>query len=142
MKSIVSILIALFLLLPGCGKKGPPVPPRQSPVPSVSDLKYSIDGSILTLTWTIPKEKEGKKAAFDGFILYRYKSPITNSPCKNCPKLFHQVADIKINNFGNGIKNMKHRDEVEKGFAYTYKVILYTKNGVSGADSNYVNFNY
>lgn len=142
MKSIVSILIALFLLLPGCGKKGPPVPPRQSPVPSVSDLKYSIDGSILTLTWTIPKEKEGKKTAFDGFILYRYKSPITNSPCKNCPKLFHKVADIKIDTFGNGIKNMKHRDEVEKGFAYTYKVILYTKNGVSGADSNYVNFNY
>jgi len=142
LKSIVSILIALFLLLPGCGKKGPPVPPRQSPVPSVSDLKYRIDGSLLTLTWTIPKEKEGEKTAFDGFILYRYKSPISNSPCKNCPKLFHKVADIKIDTFGNGIKNMKHRDEVEKGFAYTYKVILYTKNGASGVDSNYVIFNY
>jgi len=142
LKNLVSILIALFILLPGCGKKGPPVPPRQSPVPSVSDLKYSIDGSILTLTWTIPKEKEGDKTVFDGFIVYRYKSPITNSPCKNCPKLFHKVADITIDTFGNGVKNIKYRDEVEKGFAYTYKVILYTKNGESGADSNYVNFNY
>ena len=142
MKSLVSILIALFILLPGCGKKAPPVPPRQKPVPSVSDLKYSIDGSILTLTWTIPKEKEGDKTAFDGFIVYRYKSPITNSPCKNCPKLFHKVADITFNAFGNEVKNIKYRDEVEKGFAYTYKVILYTKNGVSGADSNYVDFNY
>jgi len=146
LKSLVSILIALFILLPGCGKKGPPVPPRQKPIPSVSDLKYSIDGSILTLTWTIPKEKENLKTAFNGFIVYRYKRPISDSPCKNCPKLFQQVADIPTENTidapGYEDKNIEYREEIQKGFVYTYKVVLYTKNGVSSADSNHVDFNY
>jgi len=146
LKSLVSILIALFILLPGCGKKGPPVPPRQKPIPSVSDLKYSIDGNILTLTWTIPKEKENLKTAFNGFIVYRYKRPISDSPCKNCPKIFQQVADIPTENTidapGYEDKNIEYRKEIEKGFVYTYKVVLYTKNGVSSADSNYVDFNY
>ena len=146
MKGLISILIAVVFLLPGCGKKGPPVPPRQKPIPPVSDLKYSIDGNILILTWTIPKEKENLKTVFNGFIVYRYKRPISDSPCKNCPKLFQQVADIPteitIDASGNEDKNIEYREEIEKGFVYTYKVVLYTKNGVSSADSNYVDFNY
>ncbi len=146
LKSLISILIAVVFVLPGCGKKGPPVPPRQKPIPSVSDLKYSIDGNKLTLTWMIPKEKENLKTAFDGFIVYRHKRPISDSQCKNCPKLFQQVADIPadITNDAPGYenKNIEHREEIEKGFVYTYKVVLYTKNGVFSADSNYVDFNY
>ncbi len=150
LKSLVSILIAVVFVLPGCGKKGPPVPPRQKPVPSVSDLEYSIDGNMLTLTWTIPTEKENLKTAFDGFIVYRYKRPISNSPCKNCPKVFQQVADlpidittnIKMDASSHEDKDIEYREEIEKGFVYTYKVVLYTKNGMSSADSNYVDLNY
>jgi hypothetical protein len=39
-------------------------------------------------------------------------------------------------------KNIEYREEIEKGFVYTYKVVLYAKNGVAGADSNYVEFNF
>jgi len=126
--------------LPGCGKKAPPIPPRQKPVPAVSDLKHSIDGDMLTLTWTIPKGKE--KTAPDGFIVYRYKRPISDSPCKNCPKLFQRVSEIPIDGPGYENKNIEYREEIEKGFVYTYKVVLYTKSGVSSADSNYVDFSF
>jgi len=146
LKSLVSILIAVVFLLPGCGKKGPPAPPQQKPVPAVSDLKYSIDGNILTLTWTIPKEKEKAKTALNGFIVYRSKRPISDSPCKNCPKLFQKMSDIPadITNAatGNENKNIEYREEIEKGFVYTYKVVLYTKSGAQSRDSNYINFNF
>ena len=146
MKSLIPLIIILVFLLPGCGKKAPPIHPRQKPVPAVSDLKYSIDGDILTLTWTIPKGKEKAKTAPDGFIVYRSKRPISDSPCKNCPKLFQKVsdipADIKIDAPGYENKNIEYREEIEKGFVYTYKVVLYTKSGVAGADSNYIEFNF
>jgi len=146
LKSLIPAIIILVFLLPGCGKKGPPVPPRHKPVPAVSDLKYGIDGNILTLTWTIPKEKEKAKSVFSGFIVYRSKRPISDSDCKNCPKLFQKVsdipADIKIDAPGYENKNIEYREEIEKGFVYTYKVVLYAKSGVSSADSNYVDFSF
>jgi predicted small lipoprotein YifL len=146
MKNIVPILIAVVFLLPGCGKKGPPIPPRQKPIPAVSDLKYIIDDDILTLTWTIPREKDRAKTAFNGFIVYRSKRPNSDSTCKNCPKLFQKVSDIPadITTDATGYKDKKieYREEIEKGFVYTYKVVLYTKSGVFGTDSNHVDFNY
>ena len=142
MKSLILILFAVVFLLPGCGKKGLPVPPRQKPVPTVSDLTYGIVGVILTLNWTIPKENEKVKTGLDGFMVYRYKRSVSDSACKNCPKLFQKVSDIPVNAPGNENKNIEYREEIEKGFLYTYKVVLYTKNGVSSADSNYVDFSF
>ena len=146
MKSLIPAIIILIFLLPGCGKKGPPVPPSQKPVPAVSDLKYSIDGDILTLTWAIPTGTEKEKTIFDGFIVYRYKRPISDSPCKNCPKLFQKVSDIPVDTTndapGYGNKNIEYREEIVKGFVYTYKVVLYTKSGAQSGDSNYINFNF
>ncbi len=150
MKLLIPIIIILFILLPGCGKKAPPIPPRQKPVPAVSDLKYNIDGEILILTWTTPKEKEKAKTAPDGFIVYRYKRSISDSPCKNCPKLFQKMSDIPvditadntIDTPGYENKNIEYREEIEKGFVYTYKVVLYTKSGAQSRDSNYINFNF
>ena len=74
--------------------------------------------------------------------MYRYKRSISDSPCKNCPKLFKRVSDITNDSPGYGNKNIEYREEIEKGFVYTYKVVLYTKSGVAGADSNHVEFNY
>ena len=146
MKNLIPAAIILVFLFPGCGKKGPPVPPRYKPVPAVSDLKYSIDGNILTLTWTIPKEKEKEKSAFSGFIVYRSKRPISDSDCKNCPKLFQKVsdipADIRIDGLGYENNNIEYREEIERGFVYTYKVVLYTKSGAQSRDSNNINFNF
>ena len=139
-------MIIIAFLLSGCGKKGPPIPPGRKPVPAVSDLKYSIDENILTLAWTIPGEKEIEKTAFNGFIVYRYKRPFSDSLCKKCPKLFQEVsnipADIKIDKPGYENKNFKYCEKIEKGYVYTYKVVLCTKDGVQSRDSNYISFNF
>jgi len=38
-KSLIPIIIILVFLLPGCGKKAPPISPRQKPVPAVGYYK-------------------------------------------------------------------------------------------------------
>ena len=142
MKELISVLIIFLFLLPGCGKKGPPAVLRQEQPPAIDDLRFSLNQDILTLTWTIPKGTEKLKSTSAGFIVYRSKRPISDSDCKNCPKLFMQMADIPINAPGFEKKNIEYSEEIEKGFIYTYKVVLYTKSGVSSADFNYIEFNY
>jgi len=64
-KTFSTILFLQFLILIcfafsffGCGKKGPPVPPRQITPPTVKNLIGDIEGDSLTLTWAIPPQKE------------------------------------------------------------------------------------
>ncbi len=51
-------------------------------------------------------------------------------------------ADIANDAPGYETKNIEYREEVEKGFEYTYKVVLYTKSGAQSRDSNYISFNF
>ncbi|MBW2003427.1 MAG: hypothetical protein JRI72_02275 [Deltaproteobacteria bacterium] len=89
-----SILITFALLVLGCGKKAPPVPPREKKPPAVNDLSTSIDGDTLKLTWTIPKEKGRIMPDLSGFIVYRSKMLLPDSDCEVCPVPFKRVADI------------------------------------------------
>jgi hypothetical protein len=38
--------------------------------------------------------------------------------------------------------SIKYSEVLEKGYRYIYKVVIYTKNGVTGKDSNMVDFTY
>ncbi len=60
-----SILIALLLvlLLPACGKEGPPLPPFILIPEPVKDLKAVQSGYTLTLTWTNPAKNIDGSAA-------------------------------------------------------------------------------
>ena len=92
-----SILIIFVLLVVGCGKKAPPVPPRQAKPPTVNDLRASIDGGgTLKLPWIIPRKKGTMMPSLSGFIVYRSKMLHSGSHCKNSPVLFKRVADILI----------------------------------------------
>ena len=51
-------------------------------------------------------------------------------------------ADNTIEAPGYENKNIEYREEIEKGFVYTYKVVLYVKSGAQSRDSNYLEFNY
>jgi len=139
-----SILITFVLLVLGCGKKAPPVPPREKKPPAVNDLSTSIDGDTLKLTWAIPKEKGRIISDLSGFIVYRSKMLLSDSDCKVCPAPFKRVADIPIE--AKGSKYMKkgnstYTETLEKGYRYVYKVIVYRK-GITSSDSNYVNLIY
>ena len=144
---IVQILIigVFSIFLFGCGKKAPPKPPLHEVLPIVNDLSYSIDGDELKLTWTVPKVKQKVKSGPSGFVIYRSKKLFSESECLNCPVLFKRIADIpiKVNDSGNLKKNIITYNEIlEKGCRYIYKVTVYADNGVTGDDSNQIDFVY
>ena len=133
----ILIIVAFSIFLSGCGKKAPPKPPRQEEPPVVDDLSYSLDEDRLNLTWSFPKEKSG----LGGFYVFRSKNLLSESDCKNCPKIFKRVADIALEHMGNsGKDSIKYAEALEKGYRYIYKVVIYTKNGVTGKDSNIIDF--
>src|SRR3989449_4290575 len=57
------IVILLFLLLPGCGKEAPPLPPFIRIPEAVKDLKVVQSGYTLVLTWTNPAKNIDGSAA-------------------------------------------------------------------------------
>ena len=139
-----SILIIFALFFSSCGKKAPPVPPRQVKLPAINDLSASIDGDTLKLTWATPKEKGKIISGLSGFIVYRSKMLLSDSDCKNCPVLFKRVADIPIKVKGSGYMKkgiITYPESLEKGYRYIYKVIVYGK-GITSSDSNYVDLIY
>ncbi|MBW2010788.1 MAG: hypothetical protein JRI32_03835 [Deltaproteobacteria bacterium] len=107
-----AILILCPFLFIACGKKAPPVVPRQVQPRAVKDLSYRLDGDTLKLTWTLPKGDEKNPPSLTTFILYQSKRSIAEKEC------------------------------LEKGFRYIYKVIALAQNGRTSDDSNYIRLNY
>lgn len=141
----VSVLMMLFLSLLGCGKKAPPRAPGQLPLPVVKDLKITIGRDMLWLTWTIPVAEDKKESEFTGFSVYRSKTAILKSDCKNCPIRFKRVDQIKVE--AKPINDpyrstMTYEEPLEKGFRYIYKVIGHSEDGRASGDSNLVDFKY
>ena len=141
MKLKFSILIAVIILLCGCGRKALPVPPGQKPPPTVNDLNSSIEGDVLRLTWTVPEANKRIVSNLDGFVVYRSKKMISESDCKKCPVLFKRIADIPIEEKDVN-KKMTYKETLAKDYRYIYKVTVYTNTGASGKDSNYIEFDH
>lgn len=140
----LSILSIFVLFVSGCGKKAPPVPPHQKKSHAVNDLHANIDGDMLKLTWTIPREKGEIMPRLSDFIVYRSKMLHSDSDCKNCPVLFKRVANIPIEVRASGYMKkdtITFPKSLEKGYRYIYKVIVYRK-GITSSDSNYVDLIY
>ena len=137
--AIFSILLCIVVF--GCGRKAPPVPPGQVRPPVVDDLSSSIDEDMLELAWTIPDEKGKIASDLGGFIVYKSKTSLSESACKECPVLFKRTADIPIEEKDIN-KKIIYRENLEKGYRYIYKVTVYANTGVSGKDSNQIDFIY
>jgi predicted small lipoprotein YifL len=137
------LIITIVLLVSGCGKKGPPVPPRYEIPPPVSDLSWEINEQTLTLSWSVPQA--ASPIRLTGFKVYRSQKRLSLLDCPDCPEMFKPVADILIKTpvKEDQVPERKtYTEAIEDGFRYEYKVVGYTENGVSSPDSNIVGFDY
>lgn len=146
-KRLATVLAVFILvaLLAGCGKKGPPVPPRRYRPPAVSDLDYRLDGRTLTLTWSLPADAGDKPAAADGCIVYQARQPQSDTACPGCPQPFARVADLPVEAKTPARQQprfMQYAGELDRGFVYTFKVVCYTHDGGPGDGSNLVNVEF
>ena len=137
------ILAGIFLLLGmgylGCGIKGPPVPPRQLPVPVVADLAYQVSDQTVRLTWRLPGPLAHKQATHAAFGVYRYRTALAEPACDGCPQVFENVATVPY------VPTDTHRyatdAPLDPGYRYVFKVRLET-DGQAGPDSNRVQFDH
>ncbi len=139
---LIAAVIGISLFLPGCGKKGPPVPPRQIALPAVNDLVSVLEDDKVILMWTVPEIKEKKGPFITGFVVHKAKNPVQESECKNCPVKYKTVAEIMAGSKGKSGK-MEYVGQLKKGFKYFFKVTAFSEGTASGSrDSNIVEFIY
>jgi hypothetical protein len=146
MAALVLVLAGSSLLWIGCGKKGPPRPPRQPLPPAVKDLDYVVHNTIVQLSWTVPGKEESRNAAPPAAVkVFRSRMSAEDASCENCPIRFAVSADIPVykqrSDKSKPIR-MSYSEFVETGYHYVYKVTVFDENGIGGKDSNIVRFDH
>ncbi|MBU4010432.1 MAG: hypothetical protein KJ882_06670 [Proteobacteria bacterium] len=132
----------VLLSVSSCGRKGPPVAPRQVAVPAVNDLESIIEINNVILTWTVPKTKEKESPPITGFVIHQAKYSVSEDFCENCPINYKPVAEVAADFNGNDRK-IKYIKQLDKGFKYFFKVTAFSKNMTSESrDSNIIKFDY
>ena len=134
----VAFAVALMVWIGahGCGIKTAPVAPRQLPPPGVLDLTAGVTNDTVVLTWSLPAAEADVSSKPSGFIVYRARIPVSDTACPTCPKMFERAADVPVRWRDTGVYS--YTEELTAGFIYTFKVNSYSKNGLSGEDSNEV----
>jgi hypothetical protein len=128
-----------------CGRKGPPVAPRQIPPPAVADLAGHLQEDHLVLTWSLAADAAQRDPEPAGFNLYRARRALSEAACDNCPKIFEASARIAFAPADTSVAGKLHwRYEVplEKGFHYIFKLRTVLADGQEGPDSNLVELDH
>jgi predicted small lipoprotein YifL len=146
MAALLLVLAGSSLFWIGCGKKGPPRPPRRPLPPAVKDLEYTVHNDIVELNWTVPGKAESRNAAPPATVkVFRSRMSAEDASCENCPIRFAVSGDIPIHKQRSEKFEpirMSYTEFVETGYHYVYKVAVFDENGIGGKDSNIVRFDH
>lgn len=119
-------LLAGPLLLAGCGKKTPPVPPESAVPAQISDLTGELDPHGITLYWSWPRKTE-KGAALrrvNDFSVERAEDP-ADGFCGDCPLHYQTVATLEGGSLPERpeMARLSYRDlTLRPGYHYSYRV--------------------
>ena len=127
--------------LTGCGKKALPVAPKQGTPPPVSDLSHRIEEGKVLLTWTAPEEVLAGKYGQGKLVVMRSKTDVDDI-CQGCPQIFQRMTRKRPIGKTLEASEMTYAEDLEKGFRYTYKVVLEMDSGRTSDDSNVVTFEF
>ena len=146
MLALLLLLVGSSLVWIGCGKKGPPRPPKRPLPAAVKDLEYKVRNDIVELNWTVPGKEENLSVAPPAAVkVFRSRLSAEEAGCENCPIRFAVSADIPIHRKRSEKSKpirMSYSEFVEAGYRYIYKVIVFDEYGIAGKDSNIVKFDH
>ncbi len=138
----IPLLLLLFCLFWGCGRKGPPVAPESLVPAPVSDLRAWVRERTVTLQWTAPKRTtEGMRLEdLSGFRVFRRALPIASWDCPTCPLNFKPVAMIYLDSpkearIEEG-RVIWEDSSLKAQTEYTYFVVGYNSDRLPGPESN------
>ncbi|WP_298436318.1 fibronectin type III domain-containing protein [Geobacter sp.] len=137
-----ALALAGLLLVAGCGKKGPLVPPEAFAPGAVDTLAVEQKGDRFFVSWEAPTRDAGGRPLKDlaGFRLYRRPVLPPGEDCEECPTAYRLVKTVDLDYlrdvtvFGN--RYVVPDAGVENGTTYQYKVIAFRKDGSESAPSN------
>ncbi len=137
------LLVAVVLLVGGCGYKNSPVPPERVVPTPINDLRYTVDTKGVELTWSYPVEtiKGTSIEEIDSFEVYRAVVPVADY-CGGCPVPFGKPVVLPG---GETAKEMRRKSSYEEsllrpGHKYFYKVRSRRSWWAASGDSNIVSF--
>ncbi len=129
----VGLCCAVLLVLAGCGKKAPPVAPRQRPLVAVRDLKGALRQDFVKLTWSHNPENWTATA----YVVLRTQQELALPACADCPLAFQKTGSVPL---ARSLRQEKHTldfsQSLAAGFRYSFIVRPVTASGAQGPDSN------
>ncbi len=87
----------ILFMAPGCGKKGPPVPPiKDGDIPAApTGLKYTLKDRDLTLSWTcVSLQNQEQGPTVEGFEVFMATKPLAG--CQGCPFIFKSLGVVAM----------------------------------------------
>lgn len=135
---VFQVLVVLtFVIVPACGKKGPPRPPRAVTPPAVSDLSAKVEGERIQLSWSIPRRDDEVVEGIEGFQIFRYRTQDREKLCPDCPMDFRTFKKVDAPTAGTEDRGrVTAYDVLERGYGYAYKVLVLHESGGVSKDSN------
>ncbi len=143
--ALLLLLGGLSFVCLGCGKKGPPRPPKRPLPPVVQDLRHTIQGDVVELSWTLPGPAGGSASAPAAIKVFRAVQSDEEISCETCPIRFVAVAEIPIHENASEkseSRTLSFTETIDPGYRYIYKVIVFDEYGIGGKDSNTVEFDH
>ncbi len=128
----------LLLASPGCGKKGPPMPPDTLPPSVVCHLKIAQEDGKARLTWSQSGCKPGGQVV--GFYVFLHREKADKPFCQECPLDFQKVATVHVaplDPWKTEPARAVHVESLKKGFRYVFMVTAFGPGGQS-SDSDYM----
>nr|WP_320017549.1 hypothetical protein [uncultured Desulfobacter sp.] len=89
--------VGILFMAPGCGKKGPPVPPtKDADIPAAPiGLKYTLKDRDLTLSWTCASlQNQEQGSTVEGFEVFMATKPLAG--CQGCPFIFKSLGVVSM----------------------------------------------
>ena len=138
----VCIMLFIILLLAGCGKKGPLVPPEALVPAPIGDLRVEQKGEQFLISWSRPAAQEGGAALKDlaGFRVFKREVLPPAEDCEECPAAYRLVASVDLE-YPQGVMVTGNRylfpdGDLAEGKTYRYKVLSVQKDGTMSRASN------
>jgi hypothetical protein len=128
---LLAAVLATGVFAAGCGKKGPPVPPSQPPVPAAAHLTGDINNAVVTLRWQLDPSAGNVTV----YTVYRAAYSLSGPQCPTCPMVFQKIGTVTVE---KGEEALSFSERVPLGFHYTYKVRPHNTGALSEPDSNTV----
>jgi hypothetical protein len=145
MAALLLVLAGSSFLWIGCGKKGPPRPPRRPLPPVVKDLEYNLRNDIVALSWTVPGAASPSNSLPAAVKVFRSRLSVEDTGCENCPIRYALSVEIPIHKKRSEKSEpirMSYTEFVAPGYRYIYKLTVFDQYGRGGRDSNIVKFDH